>query len=256
MSTELQTERRGQTLLITLNGPATRNALSPQVYAAAIETLNMAESSPDVSAVVLTGAGGHFCSGDELAELAHKRQHDLPGHAEQIDAFHEWIEALRAFPKPVIAAVEGAATGAGVSLALACDLIVATTHTQFVMGYGNMGLSPDGGATWHLTRALGRGAALALLWGDTPQTATDWLNKGLVHRVVNSGTALNEALAWADALAALPVGVLASVKELVNEGPQQSLREQLASEKRHFLVNLVRNEAGVAINALLHVNKG
>jgi enoyl-CoA hydratase/carnithine racemase len=251
MTTELQTDHRGRTLLMTLAGPATRNALSPQVYAAGIETLNMAESNPDVSVVVITGAGGHFCSGGDLTRLAHNRQHDLATQGAQIDAFHDWIEALRAFPKPVIAAVEGQAAGGGVSLALACDLIVASDATRFVTAYSRVGLSPDGGTSWHLARALGRGAALALLWQGEGQTAAQWADLGLVHRVVAAGTTLNEALAWAEELAQVPSAVLGSIKELVNEAGEQPLRTQLQAEKRHFLVNLSRPEAGQAIDAFL-----
>ena len=87
MTTEILTERMGSTLLITLSGPATRNALSPQVYAAGIELLNVADDDPSVRAVVITGAGGHFCGGGDLQRLAHNRQHDLPTQGAQIDAF-------------------------------------------------------------------------------------------------------------------------------------------------------------------------
>lgn len=252
MTTELQTDHRGRTLLMTLVGPATRNALSPQVYAAGIEILNMAESNPDVSVVVLTGAGDHFCSGGDLRRLAHNRQHDLGTQGEQIDAFHNWIEVLRSFPKPVIAAVEGQTAGGGVALALACDLVVASEAARFVMAYSRVGLSPDGGTTWHLGRALGRGAALALLWQGEDQTAAQWAQCGLVHRVVSPGAALNEALAWAEALAQCPSGVLSSIKELVNDASTHTLRDHLQAEKKHFLVNLSRPEAGQAIDAFLN----
>ena len=250
MTTELQTERRGQTLVLTLNGPATRNTLSPQVYAAGIETLNMAESSPDVKAVVLTGAGGHFCAGGDLQRLAHNRQHDLHSQAEQLDAFHQWIEALRSFPKPVIAAVEGVAAGGGVSLVLACDLVIAAENARFVTAYSKVALSPDGGASWHLTRALGRGRALELLWLGEAQTAQQWQELGLVQRVAPAGAVLEAALDWADRLAAVAPDVLASIKELVNES-EQPLRQQLDAEKRHFLVNLSHAEAGQAIEGFL-----
>src|SRR3989344_5307578 len=165
MTTELQTERHDTTLVLRLHGPATRNALSPQVYAAGVETLNMAEANPDVHAVVLTGAGGHFCGGGALQRLAHQRVHDMAAQARSLDAFHQWIEALHSFPKPVIAAVAGVAAGGGVSLALACDLIVAADNARFVMAYSQVGLSSDGGGGWPPPpapgppRARARGAA-------------------------------------------------------------------------------------------------
>ncbi len=258
MTTELQTERRGHTLVMTLSGPATRNTLSPQVFAAGIETLNMAESNPDVKAVILTGAGGHFCAGGDLQRLAHNRQHDAQGQSqgEQLDAFHQWIEALRSFPKPVLAAVEGVAAGGGVSLTLACDLVVAAENARFVMAYSKVGLSPDGGASWHLARGLGRGQAMALLWLGEAQTAQQWQAWGLAHRLAPAGEVLEAALAWADQLAAVPPNVLASVKELVNDANQQPLRAQLDDEKRHFLSNLRTPEAGQAIEGFLQGRRG
>lgn len=251
MTTELQTERQGATLVMTLSGPATRNALSPQVYAAGIETLNMAESNPDVHAVVLTGAGNHFCAGGDLQRLAHNRQHDPAAQAANIEAFHQWIEALRSFPKPVVAAVEGVAAGGGVSLALACDLIVASESARFVMAYAKVGLSPDGGASWHLGRALGRGQALALLWLGEEQSAQQWLAQGLVHRLAPAGSVLEQALALTAQLAQVPLSVLGSVKELVNEAPLQPLRSQLDAEKQHFLGNLASPQAAQAIEQFL-----
>ncbi|RZI81751.1 MAG: enoyl-CoA hydratase [Rubrivivax sp.] len=251
MTTELQTERLGSTQVMTLSGPATRNALSPQVYAAGIEILNVAESNDEVRAVILTGAGGHFCGGGDLQRLTHNRQHDLPKVAEHIEAFHQWIEALRSFPKPVIAAVEGVAAGGGLSLVLACDLLVAAENARFITAYSQVGLSPDGGASWHLTRLLGRGPAMQLLWQNTPVSAQQMAQWGVVHQVAPAGTVLQQALAWADQLAQVAPGVLSSVKELVNDAPAQTLRQQLDAEKQHFVVNLSRPEAGQAIDKFL-----
>lgn len=252
MTTELQTERVGATQIMTMVGPATRNALSPQVYAAGIETLNVAESNDDVRAVILTGAGNHFCGGGDLQRLTHNRQHDLSKVAEHIDAFHQWIEALRSFPKPVIAAVEGVAAGGGLSLVLACDLVVAAENARFVSAYSQVGLSPDGGASWHLARTLGRGPALQLLWQSTPISAQQMAHWGVVHQLTPAGTVLEQALIWAEQLAQAPAGVLTSIKELVNEAPAQTLRQQLDAEKQHFMVNLLRPEAGQAIEQFLH----
>ena len=251
MTTELQTERQGHTLVMRLNGPATRNALSPQVYAAGIELLNVAESNPDVRAVVLTGHGGHFCGGGDLQRLSQQRLHDLAGQGLHLDAFHQWIEALHSFPKPVIAAVEGVAAGGGMSLVLACDLVVAADNARFLSAYSQVGLSPDGGASWHLARAMGRSKALAQLWLGSPQTAQEWAAQGLVHQLCPAGEALAQALDLAEQLAEVPAGVVASIKELVNDAAQP-LRTQLDAEKQHFLVNLGRPEAGATIDAFLH----
>ncbi|RZL09909.1 MAG: enoyl-CoA hydratase [Rubrivivax sp.] len=251
MPTELLTERRGDVLVMTLSGPATRNALSPQVYAAGIESVNMAESDNSVAAIIVTGADGHFCGGGDLQRLAHNRQHDPNQQGTQIDAFHQWMEALRCSPKPVIAAVEGVAAGGGVSLALACDLVVAGDNARFVSAYSRVGLSSDGGASWHLGRQLTRGQALQWLWLGGERSAQQLQQWGLVHQIEPAGGVLNAAQALADQLSRVPAGVLASLKELVNEAPHASLNEQLAAEKRHFMVNLMRQEAGDAIAGFL-----
>ena len=109
-----------------------------------IEALNVAERSPDVRSVVITGAGGMFCSGGNLQRLQANRQQPPEVQAQSIEGLHQWIETIRTYPKPVIAAVEGAAAGAGFSLALACDMVVAARDAVFLMAYSNVALSPDG----------------------------------------------------------------------------------------------------------------
>ena len=156
MPAELQSTSQGQTLILTLRNPERRNAIDPVMYAAGVEALGVAESSPDIRSVVITGADGMFCSGGNLQRLLANRQEAPQVQAQSIEGLHNWIETIRTYPKPVIAAVEGAAAGAGFSLALACDFIVAARNAVFVMAYSNVALSPDGGASWSLAHALPR----------------------------------------------------------------------------------------------------
>jgi enoyl-CoA hydratase/carnithine racemase len=241
MTTELLTERQGATLLITLSGPATRNALSTQVFAAGIETLNMAESNPDVGAVVLTGAGGHFCSGADLQHFL-KNKHNLSAQGAQIDAFNQWIEALRSFPKPVIAAVEGLAAGSGLALVMACDLVVAAETARFSAHPQQTPLTPDGGLSHTLVQALGRARALEVLWQGSPLSAQQWHQWGAAQKLVPGGTAVQAAIEWGEDLARLPASVVSSIKELVNDAPHQSLRAQMTAEKQHALINLAQGQ--------------
>lgn len=241
MTTELLTERHGATLLITLSGPATRNALNTQVFAAGIETLNMAESNPDVGAVVLTGAGGHFCSGADLQHFL-KNKHNLSAQGAQIDAFNQWIEALRSFPKPVIAAVEGLAAGSGLALVMACDLVVAAETARFSAHPQPTPLTPDGGLSHTLVQALGRARALEVLWQGSPVSAQQWHQWGAAQKLVQGGTTVQAAIAWGQDLAQLPTSVVSSIKELVNDAPHQSLRAQMTAEKQHALINLAQGQ--------------
>jgi enoyl-CoA hydratase/carnithine racemase len=156
MPAELLSERRGATLVLTISDPATRNTLSTQVIAAGIEALGASEAKDEVRAVVLRGAGAHFCAGGNLQGLLERRAAGRPVQRQMIEHLHDFITAIRAYPKPVIAAVEGAAAGAGFSIALACDLIVASADARFVVSHAKVGLSPDGGATWLLARSLPR----------------------------------------------------------------------------------------------------
>jgi len=251
MPAQLQSTSQNGTMVLTIANPEQRNALGPEIYAAGVEALNVAETHAEVRSVVITGAGGVFCAGGNLQRLQANRQQPPEVQAQSIEGLHSWIEAIRSFPKPVIAAVEGPAAGAGFSLALACDFIVAARNAVFVMAYSTVALSPDGGASWSLARALPRQLAGELLMG-AERIAPERLHAlGVVNRVVAEGAALDEALALADSLNARAPNALASIKELLNDAAGASLHEQLARERDHFVRNLHHPNGGIGIGAFL-----
>jgi enoyl-CoA hydratase/carnithine racemase len=156
MSAELLADRPTEsesTLVLTLSNPGARNALHPDMYTAGIVALDNAERDTSIRAVVLTGADEFFCAGGNLNRLLENRAKEPSAQAHSIELLAQWILALRTSTKPVIAAVEGAAAGAGFSLALACDLIVAAEDAKFVMSYARVGLTPDGGGSWFLAQS-------------------------------------------------------------------------------------------------------
>jgi enoyl-CoA hydratase/carnithine racemase len=240
-----------QTMVLTISNPALRNALSPAMYAAGVEALNFADSSDEIRSVVITGEGSMFCAGGNLQRLLENRSQAPEVQAQSIDGLHSWIEAIRSCRKPVIAAVEGPAAGAGFSLCLACDMIVAARDAVFVMAYTNVGLSPDGGATWHLGRMLPRQLASELLLGGERISAERLHALGVVNRVVDAGNALSEALLMAGKLNTRAPNALASIKELVNDAPQRPLSAHLPAERDAFVANLHHANGGEGISAFL-----
>lgn len=241
----------GQTLILTLSNPEFKNALGPEMYAAGIEALNAAENNADVRSVVITGEGSTFCSGGNLQRLLANRREAPETQVQSIEGLHSWIDAIRTYPKPVIAAVEGAAAGAGFSLVLACDLIVAASNAVFVMSYSAVALSPDGGGSWALGRALPRALASELLLCGERISAVRLQELGIINRVCGSGDALTEALSLATRLNARAPNALASTKELLNEVSTNSLSQQLDSERDHFVRNLRHSNGGEGIEAFL-----
>jgi enoyl-CoA hydratase/carnithine racemase len=255
MPAALKSTSQGGTMVLTISNPEMRNALGPEIYAAGVEALNVAEGNAEVRSVVITGEGGMFCAGGNLQRLQANRQQPPEVQARSIEGLHGWIETLRSFPKPVIAAVEGPAAGAGFSLALACDFIVAATNAVFVMSYSNVALSPDGGATWSLARALPRQLATEVLMNGERLGAERLHALGVVNRVVPEGSALAEALALADKLNARAPNTLASIKDLLNDAAGAPLHQQLAAERDHFVRNLHHANAGIGIAAFLAKEK-
>jgi len=251
MPAELKSTSQGRTMVLAISNPENRNALDPAMYAAGVEALSVAETNPEIRSVVITGEGSMFCAGGNLQRLQSNRQQPPEVQARSIEGLHSWIEAIRTFPKPVIAAVEGPAAGAGFSLCLACDFIVAAQDAIFVMAYSNVALSPDGGATWHLARMLPRQLASELLLAGERITATRLHELGVVNRTTAPGAALAEALDIAERLNARAPNALASIKELMNEAPEATLSRQLNAERDHFVRNLHHANAGVGIDAFL-----
>ena len=252
MSAQLRSTSEGQTLVLTLSNPEHRNALGPEMYAAGVEALNVAESNPDIRSVVITGEGSVFSAGGNLQRLQNNRQKPPEFQAQSIEGLHSWIEAIRTFPKPVIAAVEGAAAGAGFSLALACDLIVSASNSVFVMAYTSIALSPDGGGSWSLSRVVPRQLASELLLCGERIGAERLQQLGIVNRVTEPGHALASALTWAAQINARAPNALASVKELLGDADNSTLNAHLARERDHFVKNLHHANAGIGISAFLN----
>ena len=217
--------RDGAVLTVTLNRPDRLNALNDEMHeglAAAAE----AGGDPAVRVVVITGAGRGFCVGQDLDELTDGR--DVGALVRE--RYNRTIAALRALPKPLLAAVNGPAAGAGLSLAAACDVRIASSAAVFVPAFAGIGLVPDSGASWFLTRILGPDRALEWMISGRRLTAADALAWGLVHELVEPDALAERASARAAQLAALATSAVAAHKRLFDHAPAAALADQLELE--------------------------
>jgi 2-(1,2-epoxy-1,2-dihydrophenyl)acetyl-CoA isomerase len=218
------TERAVTTL--TLNRPDALNALTADLRREMLAALKVASRDGEVRAVVITGAGRAFCAGADLRGGSGEREFRRVLTAE----YNPLIESIRAMPKPVIAAVNGVAAGAGLSLALAADMVVAAEDARFVPAFHRIGLVPDSGLTRTLVRALGRHRAFEILMGQRQLTAPEAQAAGLVAAVVPGDRLADTARELAERLASGPTRAIALTKRLIADAEDAGLSDSLAAE--------------------------
>jgi 2-(1,2-epoxy-1,2-dihydrophenyl)acetyl-CoA isomerase len=223
---EVEIRRDGPVLTIVLNRPDVLNALNRRVHEGIYDGLQRAQD-PSVRAVVITGAGRGFCVGQDLQEFA-SGAGDV---AVNLRAnYHRNIKAIRALEKPVIAAVNGPAAGAGMSLALACDVRIAADGASFVPAFVTIGLVPDSGGTWFVRRLLGTARAFEWLTTGRRVGAEEARTWGLVSEVVPADELAERALEVAQLFAAMPTRAVWQTKRLLDEAETSSLDDQLERE--------------------------
>lgn len=222
---EVESRRDGPVLTLTLNRPDVLNAMNSAMHAALAEGLRQARD-PEVRAVVVTGAGRGFCVGQDAAELQ-----DLGDVGALLRSrYHPAVLGLRALEKPVIAAVNGPAAGAGLALALACDLRLAAESATFVPAFIGLGLVPDSGCSFFAARLLGPGRAFEWLSRNRRLSAAEAREWGLVAEVVPDGELPGRAAALAAEYAAGPTRALVMTRRLLDRALSASLEDQLQRE--------------------------
>jgi 2-(1,2-epoxy-1,2-dihydrophenyl)acetyl-CoA isomerase len=211
---------------ITLDRPDSLNALNAAMRGELRAALKAAGRDDAVRAVVITGAGRGFCSGADL------RGGDAERDFRRVltDEYNPLIAAIRELPKPVIAAVNGVAAGAGVSIALACDLLYAAEEARFIQAFVRIGLVPDSGSTRTLVRALGRHRAAQLIFSGEPLPAAEAHAAGLVHQVLPAAELAAAVQAAAARLAAGPTRAIGYAKRLINHAEDALAADSLAME--------------------------
>ena len=245
----LLVERAGGIVTVTLNKPQKKNAVDPKMWTEMARIFDqIARNGDEDRAVVLTGAGGDFCSGADLwlppGELP---PHQLTGMRNVSAA----IQALHDLPQPTIAKVPGVAAGAGLSMALCCDVIVAGESARFSEIFAKRGLAVDGGSSWLLPRLVGLHRAKELAFFADILSAAEAAEIGLVNRVVPDGELDGFVADWAARLAAGPPIALSMTKRMLNSSMSMTLQQALEAEAMAQTVTLATEDTREAIGAFM-----
>ncbi len=237
MPSQLQSTTNGSTLVLTLLHTDPQLGLDPSICAAGIEALNVAERSQDLHCVVIAGAAGAWGKPTHSTPT----HADIEEHAQRLDGLHNWIETIRSYSKPVVAAVEGTVAGDGLALALACDLLVAARDAMLNPDTVAPGNTLRGGISWFVAQALPRHVAAQWLLTAEPMRAERMHQWGMVNRLAEPGEALTSSLALAEQLGSRPLATIATTKELLQETSNATLTQQLTQERQRWLHSLAHH---------------
>ena len=227
----LLTEKKGNIGVITLNRPDKLNAFNDELSFRLQDALKEMEKDKDVRVIVLTGAGRGFCSGQDLQSRIASEDAERPSLGDSIRRrYNPIVIKLRRMEKPIIAAVNGVAAGAGASLAFACDYRVVSENASFIQSFTKVGLVPDSGSTFMLPRLIGATKAFELMLSAEKLPASEALKLNLVNKVVPEAEVMNETMALAEKLAAGPTKAFGLTKRAVNRALFHDLEELLEYE--------------------------
>lgn len=226
-------ERRDDFSVVTLNRPDRLNAFNEELHHRLRDVLEDCASDETCRALVLTGAGRGFCAGQDLADRDPAMLGDTPDLGLTLETFYvPLVRRLRTMEKPVICAVNGVAAGAGANIALACDIVLAARSAKFIQAFSKIGLIPDAGGTWWLTRHLGEARAKALTLMAHPLPAEEAADWGLIWRAVDDDRLMDEVLTLAASFAKGPTRAYALTKEAIQAASSNDLDAQLGVEIR------------------------
>src|SRR5512143_144914 len=251
MSEVVQVERNGGVATVRMNRPDRLNAYNPEMGKALLSSVAEASVDPSVRCIVLTGKGKAFSAGGDVEFMATFGEEGRGKFLDLAIRLHMLIASLRKAPKPVIAAVNGVAAGAGFSMALACDIAVATASARFTLGYQNIGLSPDGGMTFFLARALGTQRAMEMTLFSKVLSAEQAAAWGLVQQVIPDADFAEQTAALAERLATGPTLAYARAKELYYRALSLPLEPQLEEERQSIARSAATHDFREGVGAFL-----
>lgn len=227
----ISTQIENKIATLTLNRAEVFNSFNREMALLLQSELDACEKNPDVRAIVITGSGKAFCAGQDLKEVTSS---DLnPGFKKILEEhYNPIITRIRKIEKPIIAAVNGVAAGAGANIALACDIVVASENASFIQAFSKIGLVPDSGGTFFLPRLIGFQKASALMMLGDKISATEAERLGMIYQVLPVENFMDEVYNIASTLANMPTKALGMTKRLLNESMTNSLKDQLDIEGR------------------------
>jgi len=244
--------RNGAVATITLNRPDAYNAIDLAMARRLRDLAREVASDPDVRAVVVKGAGSAFCGGGDIRYFVSNLAEIDASIRALLDAYHEFLTQLALMPKVTIACVQGPAAGAGMSLATMCDLCIASEDARFTPAYAKLGVSPDGGGTYGLPRAVGARRALHVLLAEGSFSASQALAWGLATSVVPAADLEAETSRYAQRIAAHSPEVVANTKRLLRETATASLHDHLNNERESLLQCMATPTFAAAIDKFVH----
>ncbi|MCC6257433.1 MAG: enoyl-CoA hydratase/isomerase family protein [Chitinophagaceae bacterium] len=221
-------ETTGRVAVIHLNRPDKFNSFNREMALALQDALDSAASNKNIRAILITGTGKAFCAGQDLSELTGENAIGIDRILSE--HYNPIVKRIRKIEKPVIAAVNGVAAGAGANIALCCDVVLASEGASFIQAFSKIGLIPDSGGTYFLPRLIGwqKASAIMMLGDKIPAAEAERL--GMIYKLLPTETFFADALKLANELASLPTRGLAFTKMALNQSMQQSWEQQLATE--------------------------
>lgn len=230
MSSTIIYEVKDNVGYISLNRQEKFNSFNKEMAFALQDALDKCTQDKEVRCIYLTGEGKAFCAGQDLAEATDPQGPELEAIVEQ--HYNQIIKRLRNIEKPIIAAVNGIAAGAGANIALACDIVLATQSASFIQAFSKIGLIPDSAGTFFLPRLVGMQRAAALMMTADKVSAEEAVAMGMIYKSYSDGSFAEESKAMAKNLATMPTKGIGLTKRLLNQSYNNSLEQQLEQEKK------------------------
>ena len=246
-------EIKNQVATLTLNRPEKYHSFIREMALDLQEKLEICKNDNNIRAIVITGSGKAFCAGQDLSEATDPNGPELQKIVNE--HYNPIIRQIRNIEKPIIAAVNGVAAGAGASIALCCDIVIAKESAVFVQAFSKIGLVPDSGATFFLPRLIGFQKATALMMNADPITATEAERLGMIYKVVEESKFEDEIQSFSEKLAKMPTKGIGLTKKLLNQSMRNSLEKQLDEEEVAQTIAGKTNDYKEGVSAFLEKRK-